>query len=240
MSMAEQSKDQKSNTKHEEVNGLHRQPYQYTPLPTKTSFRVLELLAGAELDAVSFRLHLADWSNPPQYEAISYVWGDNRIKVPTICEDHLLQVTPSLKDGLRKMRYLDCSRYLWADAVCIDQSDWEEVGHQVSNMRKIYNSATKVVVWLGQDEESQAERAIAAMHEISLACCENSQVSPDNLEKLDSFGPLMPTYSFTELRAIIGVPGSPWLGFLPYLVQPSLGIPRSKLRNRCGHTVRGL
>ncbi len=190
--MAKNSKYPKFNTNHE--------PYQYTSLPTKSSFRVLELLAGTETNAVTFRLHLADWNDPLQYEAISYAWGDTRIKVPTICDDRVLQVTPNLRRGFCKMRYRDRSRYLWADAVCINQSNDDERGDQVSNMRKIYKSATKVIVWLGQNKGVQVEKAIAAMHEISSACCAYSQISLIDLEKIDSFDCLIPNCSFAKLQ----------------------------------------
>ncbi len=79
------------------------------------------------------------------------------IKVPTICDGLRLEVTPNLRNGLRRMRYVDRSRYLWADAVCIDQTNKAELGHQVSNMRLIYHNATKVIVWLGEDEGNLSE-----------------------------------------------------------------------------------
>ncbi|KAF2433041.1 hypothetical protein EJ08DRAFT_695068 [Tothia fuscella] len=50
-------------------------PYRYEPLPTSSSFRILELLPGREGDLVQFNYILADWNSPPEYEAISYAWG---------------------------------------------------------------------------------------------------------------------------------------------------------------------
>ena len=40
---------------------------------------------------------------------------------------------------------------LWVDAVCINQSDIEERGHQVKLMRRIYKNATRVLIWIGED-----------------------------------------------------------------------------------------
>jgi hypothetical protein len=38
---------------------------------------------------------------------------------------------------------------LWVDAVCINQLDPVEKGHQVAQMGRIYENAERVVVWLG-------------------------------------------------------------------------------------------
>jgi hypothetical protein len=40
-------------------------------------------------------------------------------------------------------------KYIWADAICINQSDPKEVGHQVRQMGSIYSTAERVIVWLG-------------------------------------------------------------------------------------------
>jgi hypothetical protein len=37
---------------------------------------------------------------------------------------------------------------LWVDAICINQDDIAERGHQVPLMRKIYSNAMQVVIWL--------------------------------------------------------------------------------------------
>lgn len=68
------------------------------------------------------------------------------------------------------MRYQDCSRLLWADAICIDQSNREEREHQVSHMRVIYKNAKQVLVWLGKDVDNQAQKAMDLMKEIAEGC----------------------------------------------------------------------
>jgi hypothetical protein len=39
--------------------------------------------------------------------------------------------------------------YLWADALCINQSDTPEKNHQVPLMRHIYGHSSRVIMWLG-------------------------------------------------------------------------------------------
>jgi hypothetical protein len=161
-----------------------RAPYTYEQLPSDSSFRILELLPGRKKDAVAFRLHIEDWNSPPSYEAISYAWGAGE-KVPVICNHRILNVTSNLRDGLRRMRLKNRSRFLWADAACIDQSNDKERGHQVSNMRLVYNKSSKVLVWLGEDEDRLAPKAIAAMNQIASTCCANANILVSQLNTFD-------------------------------------------------------
>jgi hypothetical protein len=60
-------------------------PYQFVDLQTETSFRVLELLPGRDDAPISSLLHLADWTRPHEYEAVSYAWGDPELKATIKC-----------------------------------------------------------------------------------------------------------------------------------------------------------
>jgi hypothetical protein len=91
--------------------------YQYEDLPTLTSFRVVELLPGKESDPVYCLQHIVDWSNPLEYEAISYAWGDPSARAPVTCHGKRLEVTQSLHRGLSHFRFQHRSRFLWADAI---------------------------------------------------------------------------------------------------------------------------
>ncbi len=51
-------------------------------------------------------------------------------------------------------------RYLWIDAVCIDQTDKEEKSRQSPRRSDIYMKAKEVCVWLGE-EQSEAHSALA-------------------------------------------------------------------------------
>jgi hypothetical protein len=45
------------------------------------------------------------------------------------------------------------SPYLWADLLCINQSDIQDRGGQVSLINEIYSSASCVICWLGRGDE---------------------------------------------------------------------------------------
>lgn len=119
-------------------------------------------------------LYVVSLDDNPQYEALSYVWGDPNITTPiqlyTVPRRSILQVqeasaslpptesqvcstqwpvTTNLEAALRYLRHESTERVLWIDAICIDQSNIEERNHQVPLMKAIYSKATAVQVWLG-------------------------------------------------------------------------------------------
>ncbi|KAF1998247.1 HET-domain-containing protein, partial [Amniculicola lignicola CBS 123094] len=135
-------------------------PYQYSPLlPKPNSVRLLRLRAG---DKAEIRVQIYDYfidsSRPThEYEALSYVWGDASQTKRIIVEDRLggselgyLDITLNLHTALCRLRNPGLDRFLWVDAVCINQSDIKERDRQVQLMVKIYASATRVIVWLGE------------------------------------------------------------------------------------------
>jgi hypothetical protein len=136
--------------------------YQYQPLPSYDFIRILELLPGeATKDGgggVRCRLHTERFADAEdKYAAISYVWGDPNDRVPIICDGRIIEVTVNLADALSHVRDRTESRFVWADAVCINQEDDTEKGHQVKRMGKVYENAEEVLVWLGNDSEGIAE-----------------------------------------------------------------------------------
>ena len=58
-------------------------------------------------------------------------------------------------------------RVLWVDALCIDQCNVVELGSQVQNMRKIYQYACQVLVWLGPARDN-SDLIMNKLEELSL------------------------------------------------------------------------
>jgi hypothetical protein len=57
------------------------------------------------------------------------------------------------------------------DALCINQSDFNEKNHQVKLMQSIYSKAFAVIVWLGDaaDDSDKAIRFISTITRFTLA-----------------------------------------------------------------------
>jgi hypothetical protein len=132
--------------------------YRYAALPSHDHFRILELLPGESTESVRCRLHVERFEHTEdKYAAISYVWGDPKDKIPIVCDNHIIEVTRSLADALRHIRDPTKPELVWADAICIDQDNNIEKGHQVKRMGKVYENAKEVLAWLGKDGEGIAE-----------------------------------------------------------------------------------
>lgn len=83
-------------------------------------------------DAVNCTLHQVDFENAPKYEAISYPWGDPANKADVLCDGKVITVTQNLKNALLRLRLKDKSRFLWADAICINQNVMWRRAHKLN------------------------------------------------------------------------------------------------------------
>jgi hypothetical protein len=138
----------------------------YEPLPPGEFIRVLTLQPGEADEDIECSLEVVDIeSSKESYEAISYVWGDPDNTVDVQCNRLRVPITVSLADALRNFRSTSEPRLLWADALCINQKDDQEKGHQVKRMGEVYTNAERVLVWLGRDDEDVAEDAFALVYE---------------------------------------------------------------------------
>jgi hypothetical protein len=125
----------------------------YTPLDEDLNqIRILHLNAASDDEhVIECHLSIASLDDPAiQYEALSYVWGDRDNDQMIVLEGQPWRVTANLFQALRHLRHADRPRTLWVDAVCINQEDTDERGHQVSHMGPIFRKAETVVIWLGE------------------------------------------------------------------------------------------
>lgn len=132
----------------------------YAALPP-FSFRVLDLLPGKDNDEIQCTLRPASLTEPPAYEALSYVWGTELSKTQISCDSAHFTTTTALYKALRHMRSSTATRTLWIDALCINQSSLTERSSQVQIMRQIYSLAFNIILWLGPDtKEDDVPKAL--------------------------------------------------------------------------------
>jgi hypothetical protein len=113
--------------------------------------------------------------NAPAYEALSYVWGPIQQPDEILCNGQSIGIQPSLSSALKRLRLPHSERIIWADAICINQSDNVEKSHQVPLMGSIYSKAERVVVWLGQGHPIETRTAFQALRYIASACYQYNQ-----------------------------------------------------------------
>jgi len=129
--------------------------YQYQPLQHSDSARILILHPSPnESDPIECTIcheNLSDGSLC--YEAVSYTWGNSGLTHIIHCNDakQRLPVGRNCHAALRRLRLPKKYRKLWIDAVCINQEDLHERGHQVRIMRDVYDFASGVMVMLSDE-----------------------------------------------------------------------------------------
>jgi hypothetical protein len=130
-------------------------PYSFLT-PDGDNIRLLRLLPSED-KAAPLRCKLHDYSlqklgpRTHLYEALSYVWGDVRKTSPIYVDNNQFPVTVNLYAALFRLRDHSFERIMWIDAICINQENSKEQGQQVQLMAKIYSSAHRVIVWLGEE-----------------------------------------------------------------------------------------
>ncbi|KAJ4250950.1 hypothetical protein NW762_011600 [Fusarium torreyae] len=132
----------------------------------------------------------------PTYEALSYAWGDatdpDQIEIAdgshlsasvlqseeataafaaTFDSSHrgMLYIGNNLAAALRQLRLDHKPRFLWADAICINQNDLAERASQVLRMGDIFTQARRVIVWLGP-QAANSDLAMAALQWLGEQC----------------------------------------------------------------------
>ncbi|KAF9696588.1 hypothetical protein EKO04_005207 [Ascochyta lentis] len=141
--------------------------YEHSPLQDRSSIRLITLLPGNF--STPLRCQIAEFQKHSltPYEALSYTWGDSEAPESIqICESadleptiQIVPITRNLYEALQRLRTEE-PRKLWIDALCINQSDLEEKGHQVASMGQVYCKADRVIVWLGEDQAYPRTRAL--------------------------------------------------------------------------------
>jgi hypothetical protein len=149
------------------------QEFKYKPLIEPDAIRLIELqpssdpLAEVRCSLIYTALSSKDIRDIfSHYTALSYVWGSDE-KVRTIWVDELpLKITANLFSALRDLRDETRLFLLWADGICINQSDNEEKGIQIQKMGQIYSDASNTILYLGPaDPDSNECRCLTVIRQ---------------------------------------------------------------------------
>ncbi|KAH8650619.1 ankyrin repeat-containing domain protein [Tricladium varicosporioides] len=126
--------------------------YEYRPIDLdKPAIRLIRLFQGKFTDNIYCELFegYLDQEIGVPYHALSYSWGSNEKKSMVIIDNKIMDITLNLFQALQHLRYENEDRIMWVDAICIDQNNELEKGHQVNQMGRIYKEAEYIVIWLG-------------------------------------------------------------------------------------------
>ncbi|KAE9373085.1 HET-domain-containing protein [Stipitochalara longipes BDJ] len=116
----------------------------------------------------SFKLEIYSREAAPEYDAVSYTWGDDMTAISVPCNETSLEIRTNLSKALpfiHDFRPEPRTRPLWVDGICLNQGDPTEKEIHVPLMNEVYANASRTLIWLGEADE-------------------NSDLALDNIESL--------------------------------------------------------
>ncbi|KAK8131221.1 HET-domain-containing protein [Apiospora sp. TS-2023a] len=196
--------------------------YRYSPLQD-SEIRLLTIWGSRHMtDEIVVTLTTIEKSATQVYECLSYVWGSEDDKKDIRITGSMqgsLPVTQNLDEAIRHLRYEDTPRIMWIDAICIDQSNLDERSRQVSKMGQIFKDASRVVFWLGR-EDNQSPLGMQALESLGNRVRVNDQREICFIDPLDNqqYGPAhghrMPPFTDSAWAGIGDVTCRPWFNRL--------------------------
>ncbi|KAI2466535.1 HET-domain-containing protein [Annulohypoxylon bovei var. microspora] len=132
--------------------------YHYKPLSAEDEIRCI-VLNSARDDEAPLKCSIVQYRRSVQtvdYFAISYAWGEPEFSRNLEIRDNgdvsYLRITPNVDAMLRRLRALRLLRYLWIDAICLNQADKIEKAQQIPAIGRIFGEAKVVHIWLGLED----------------------------------------------------------------------------------------
>ena len=112
-------------------------------------------------------LETSERRTAPNYNALSYCWGNGVKQSPIICNGHPVNVTSSVAGALQMIAqsHTLVDTHFWVDALCLNQEDEHEKAVHIAQMSQIYAEACQVVVWLGE-ADAESDDAILNIKQI--------------------------------------------------------------------------
>ncbi|RMJ09775.1 hypothetical protein CDV36_010606 [Fusarium kuroshium] len=140
--------------------------FTYSPLDRHKSEIRLVRFVECPSDSSQLELELRHASmNDTTFNALSYVWGDCTKTIDIHLNGQSFPVGPSLHSALKQLRENGFRDWIWIDSICIQQTDLEEKGWHVQEMRTVYSRAECVYMWLGSGSDA-TDKTLKFMTEI--------------------------------------------------------------------------
>ena len=133
--------------------------YVYSPIKG-WQIRLLKIYPGLDPAPLQVELLVADLfldigavlhheEEQINYAALSYAWGRQNLSESVLIGNRKIAVSLHLKTALQAFRRHETHCFVWADALCINQSDDREKSQQVQKMFAIYTKAAATMAYLG-------------------------------------------------------------------------------------------
>lgn len=172
-----------------------------------------------------------------QYTAISYAWGDPEACCCIYVNGKKFRIARNAFELLKSIRTFDKDLVIWIDAICINQRDAAEKGHQVQSMASIFCHAKEVLAWLGPafDGSDRLLVSFTGILDRSKRSVEtgksSSHLETDRTEKDSFYAKEAAKLSPADIAAFYGLISQAWFTRLWILPEMALG---KNVVLRCG------
>lgn len=132
----------------------------------QNELRLMRVEISPQPDDLRFSLERHFREKAPAYIALSYTCGNEPEIHEILIGDMVVKIRPKLWQALyhitteKEARDKEW-RYIWCDAVCINQPNIEEKSEQIRGMYTNYRQATVVIAWLGIDRSGKYDERAA-------------------------------------------------------------------------------
>lgn len=132
----------------------------------QNEIRLMRIEKSPQPDDLRFSLDRYIREKAPAYVALSYTCGHEPEIHEILIDDKVVKIRPNLWQALyyitTEKEALDKEwRYLWCDAICINQPNIAEKSEQIRGMYTTYRQATVVFAWLGIDRSGKYDERAA-------------------------------------------------------------------------------
>lgn len=180
------------------ITQQHYEPSSISPIyPSSldsSHFRLIYLTESDDISPTHIQLEEYAIDDHPEYETVSYVWGGEEGD-STPCKPvyvgsfwDVILTTKNCSAVLRYLRPRKGCRFIWLDAICINQADNIEKPAQISKMGDIYANCERVVAFLGEDlVSSSPQRRFRPRVDFQKPSFHNVGTSPESDTKTTEF-----------------------------------------------------
>lgn len=163
---------------------------------------------------IQAKSHDPTLANTDESRSISYVWGSSTSESFIVIQGQRLHVPASAERVLRRLRHHDKLRVVWIDAICINQNDKVEKGHQVAMMAEVYSHTCQNLVWLGEGYLN-IDAALASLQAVNddlqqetqqLRLLQHTVLNEEGSHRLSTVG----MSRFINFEPLLDLFGSPW------------------------------
>ncbi|KAJ2990145.1 hypothetical protein NUW58_g3102 [Xylaria curta] len=141
--------------------------------PLVGSFEIVTIVPDTHLSSI----------NSAEWEAVSYVWGNQELTEPIRIDGSVRCVTHNVISLLIDLRWSDKPRRLWIDGICINQDDPNEKSQQIGIMLQVYQNAKSVIIWL-KEISGELAASLAAIQWMEKLLSEQEDTPLSNTKSL--------------------------------------------------------